>query len=144
MTKLQNEIEEVSNKIEFATAIALFLPTLIYSLSKLGGSEQQANDNSISWSFLICGFLFTYVLFKLSQKYISNLMIKLVNILIYMWIVSVSVLIWFVVKYKVQVIAGIIAFIPRIITAIVVFIPPLLALFIFVFFVYKKTYKKLF
>jgi hypothetical protein len=94
-------ISEAENRLEFVIALAVFFPTLLYSLAKMANqNELQANDIVLSWSAVIATYLVDYCFFQYFKKVAKTKIIKLVNFLPLLGVFSFIVPIWYFALYK--------------------------------------------
>jgi hypothetical protein len=108
-------MKESEDRLEFVIALAVFFPTLLYSLSKLASqNDQQANSMVVSWSIIVAAYLIDYCIFQYFKKIAKSIIIKFVTFLPLLGVVSFIVPIWYMALYKNAPISGFNAFLFRV------------------------------
>ena len=95
---LENAVE---SRIQFATTIAIFFPSVVYGLSKIAGnSEQSTNETVLNLGIVIVAYIVDYVFFQILKSWMTEKWLKTIDVMTLIGIASFIVPILLIAVYK--------------------------------------------
>ncbi|HVY67300.1 MAG TPA: hypothetical protein VHA30_00160 [Patescibacteria group bacterium] len=88
-------IGEVERRLEFVITLAIFFPSLLYSLFNVANeSEQNSNGIIIKWGLFVSFYIIDYIIFQIRKKRTGESLLEMLKILLLIGIGIYIIPIW--------------------------------------------------